>query len=210
MPSRAFFVLGGTFSRDRHVCKPVSMPSRAFFVLGETKYEIENAKYMRQSQCPRGHFLFWGFSFAVRACFPSRRPSQCPRGHFLFWGHIIHCPDDATSVSMPSRAFFVLGGCSRRSVIVSCRQCLNALAGIFCFGGSENTTGALPALCLNALAGIFCFGAKGERNFGGAHVQSQCPRGHFLFWGEFEIRLQRIDGHMSQCPRGHFLFWGCA
>jgi len=107
------------------------------FCFGESPRRTTTQTQASGSQCPRGHFLFWGFR---RSTIHERYPnaSQCPRGHFLFWGVVDEPAIEqfCELVSMPSRAFFVLGRSMSDCTSTRRHVGLNALAGIFCFGAS--------------------------------------------------------------------------
>ena len=86
---------------------------------------------------------------------------------------------------MPSRAFIVF---DLKDVMPASlhEQCLNALAGIYCFWPSiARPLLTRPSCRLNALAGIYCFWLSG---FGGAEVASACLNalaGIYCFWPHF-------------------------
>ena len=89
----------------------VSMPSRAFFVFQLTKL-VKYGKYVSmESQCPRGHFLFFNLIEKAVTAGLKLKKSQCPRGHFLFFNKMVAYSGKTRNIS-PG---------------------LNALAGIFCF-----------------------------------------------------------------------------
>jgi len=121
---------------NANVCVLVSMPSRAFFVLGGHDIMELDAMLRKGLNALAGIFCFGENLFCHSPEAIKELKSQCPRGHFLFWGY--HLGQGYVfsneNVSMPSRAFFVLGCRRARRPGPGSTQSLNALAGIFCFG----------------------------------------------------------------------------
>ncbi len=184
------------------------MPSRAFFCFGERRSTSLPRLARKPSQCPRGHFfvlgpttgpwpvsvggglnalagifLFWGEHTA--GAYPGFVvESQCPRGHFFVLGRVGSglCARGVGCVSMPSRAFFCFGAMLKYCVSEPDRFCLNALAGIFLFWGASQKQRSTPCQLL-----------------------SQCPRGHFLFWGDINLSEQARSTTVSMPSRAFFV-----
>ena len=136
MPSRAFFVFFHEAVPSALQSLNVAMPSRAFFVFLPPGWFV-NPAVEDESQCPRGHSLFFFVHCAGRHNHEHHK-SQCPRGHSLF--------------------FFRCGWCARTW---ESRIRRNALAGILCFSSNSNgSTGKGSTGSRNALAGILCFSSR--------------------------------------------------
>ncbi len=63
-------------------------------------------------------------------------------------------------------------------------------------------------LRLNALAGIFCFGDNKNIVFAIVLFVSQCPRGHFLFWGPHGERDEQARLSCVSMPSRAFFVLG--